>query len=584
MAQLASTERTYVLYYVMSRRKRPHRYEILYLPFDGPCETTQARAIYTRLSDDDRDSLSHAHQQSVAEQYAASHGYFITAIYRDWRTGFDPDRLALRQLVEDAHSGSHYGVIFYDHTRLHRGTSGACPVVQLHGELPTYQFTSAVGKYDVDQAVVWAEVSRMEVETTRRRSMDQRRMRASAGQWMAGLKPYWLKRDQLTRKVVIERECARAVLQAILQYVGGVPMSRVVQWMIEHAPVSDSHAKWSSGRLRQVFRNPALWGDLAYGRSLIVTEQRGEEVFVLARKVNPDAIPFRVPPLIHRTELERTECHQAGGCERDSYPAGDTLDAMIKANNARASGRPYALEHPLRRRVVCPCGWRMGFRQKRYKGVDKDYGYLVCTRTQQRGKSVVADYPRCSVSGISTLRLWPKVRELFIDAVQNPDGLIPEVQPQPFADFAAQSRSVADEAVLDERLRRTLKLLSPDVQANRAHDRWGEGHAGRAACETQNLPVANNLHLGAEQKRRLLRSRAEMQPSEHPTASGRETTSMPATRIAFDQISLASWSQLLDTLVADVVLNEQAEPTLRWYKHRLQAIRNYLGVARRHSA
>jgi len=232
-------------------------------------------AIYTRLSDEDRRSLSHAHQQAAAEQYAATHGYFISAIYRDWWTGSDPDRPALRQLVKDARAGKHGGVIFYDHTRIHRGTVGAYPIVRLHSELPTYRFESAAGDYDIDQVDFWAYASSTEVETTRRRSIEQRRRRAADGQLMSGNKPYWLERDQKTRKPVVVPERAKAVLEAIVKYTNGVPMSTVARWMTEHASVKDGRVKWSSSRVRQLFRNPALWGELAYGRSLVVTERRG---------------------------------------------------------------------------------------------------------------------------------------------------------------------------------------------------------------------------------------------------------------------------------------------------------------------
>jgi hypothetical protein len=174
---------------------------------------------------------------------------------------------------------------------LHRGISGADPVLRLHRELPAYQFGAAVGQYDVDQAGVWGHVSAMEVEATRRRSMEQRRTRAAAGQWMAGLKPYWLQRDNQTRKAVIIPERAYAVLQTIMQYAGGVPISEVAKWMSDRAPIRSGHPTWSTGRLRQLFRNPALWGDLAHGRTLVVTEQRGGETVVVGRRLNPDAIP-----------------------------------------------------------------------------------------------------------------------------------------------------------------------------------------------------------------------------------------------------------------------------------------------------
>src|SRR5947207_2378204 len=104
----------------MPKTKRPHPHEVVYLPADDPATPlSRCLALYTRLSDDDADSVSHAHQEQVAREWADRHSYKIVAIYRDWRTGFDPNRRALGQFIEDAHSGKHGGVVVYDHYRFH---------------------------------------------------------------------------------------------------------------------------------------------------------------------------------------------------------------------------------------------------------------------------------------------------------------------------------------------------------------------------------------------------------------------------------------------------------------------------------
>jgi DNA invertase Pin-like site-specific DNA recombinase len=494
----------------MPRRKRPHRHEIAHLAVDASHPPTRLCAIYTRLSDDDVESLSHAHQQAVAEAHAAKLGYCVAAIYRDWRTGSDPNRLALSQLIRDAIAGKHTAVIFYDHTRLHRAISGALPVLRLHREVTAYRFEAAIGEYDVDQAPIWADLSSLEVETTRRRSIEQRRTRAADGQLMSGHKPYWIERDQKTRLPVVATERACAVLEAILQYAGGVPMSRVAQWMTKHAIVTDGRAKWTSGRVRQLFRNPALWGDLAYGRSLVVTRQRGGEIVVVGRKRNPNAIPLRVPPLIHQTEAERAECQITGGCERDGYPAGDRLNALICANNARASGRAYELKHPLRRRVVCP---------------------------------------------------WPKVRELFVDTIRNPNRLIAEVQAQVLAEEAAEWRRAADEITEFERL--SLDLADLDARENRLCDRWDAGDISQNVYQTQVARVACRRRELENQRSDLLSQRPAIGSAERATESFQQRLAAAA-KLPFDELLLESWSQLLDTLVTDVVVNEQGEPSLHW--------------------
>ena len=151
----------------MPRQKRPHPHEILYVPAEDQSVSLQRRlALYTRLSDDDADSVSHAHQEQVARTWADQHGHAIAAVHRDWRTGFDPNRIALRQLIEDAHAGKHGGVVMYDHYRFHRGVTGAYQVVMMHNQIPSYTFHAASGTYDVDHIGIWAGISGLEAAAT----------------------------------------------------------------------------------------------------------------------------------------------------------------------------------------------------------------------------------------------------------------------------------------------------------------------------------------------------------------------------------------------------------------------------------
>lgn len=545
----------------MPRTRKAHRHEVVYLPVADDVPLARQRALYTRLSDDDPDSVSHAHQHDRGVGYANSHDYVITAIYRDWRTGLDPDRLAFRQLVEDAHAGKHGGVIFYDHYRFHRGVTGAYPVVLLHTQLPAYQFEATVGGYDVAQIGIWAGISGMEVDTTRRRVMEQKRRRAAGGEWMAGNKPYWLDREPKTRKPIVVPERAKLILDAIGMYANATPMAQIAAWLSANAPARNGKTRWSSTRVRNALRNPALWGELNYGRSLVVTERRDGRLVVVGRKVNPTAVRFSVPPLIHKTELERTECLLAGGCERDAHIAGDTLDNLIKANNARAGGRPFKLEHPLRRRVVCPCGWRMGFRQKRYKGDETDYAYLFCTRTKQLGRSVVADYPACPVRGISTRKLWPEVRDLFVAAVRNPDQLIADVQRQILAETAAEARTAADEAALLDLL--TAELAELDAAENRLYERWDAGEISKAVYDTQTARIASKRRVTEESKRQVLNQRVIVERAERAVGALREHL-LAAAPLPFEKLSLAEWTALFSEIVADVVLADDGTPSLRW--------------------
>src|SRR5262245_16454799 len=111
----------------MPRQKRPHRFEIIDLPCDPSVPLDLRRALYTRLSDDDDEKISHTSQQNEVQAafglrqtlplpaevnaptngvayLAHDRGYVITQIIRDWKTGADPKRLGLnRGLIKGAH-------------------------------------------------------------------------------------------------------------------------------------------------------------------------------------------------------------------------------------------------------------------------------------------------------------------------------------------------------------------------------------------------------------------------------------------------------------------------------------------------
>ncbi|HYW86439.1 MAG TPA: recombinase family protein, partial [Chloroflexota bacterium] len=546
--------------------KKPHRHEVIPVEHDPNVPLSQKRALYTRLSDDDPESVSHAQQELAERQYAAAHHLTITRIYRDWRTGFDPNRLAFKQLIDDAHTGEHGGVIFYDHTRFHRGVSGAFPVVNLHRELPTYQFEAASGgTYDVEHVAIWAWQSGQEADNTRRRTMSQRRHRAANGELMAGNKPYWIERDPKTRRPVVVPERAAVIIEAIDRYANGVPMRQVAEWVDAHAPLAHGRAsRWSGSRLRQAFRNPALAGHLPYARNLKRTERRNGEVFITGLDPNPNAIPFVVPPLIHASELERAECRSAGGCGMDAHVAADTLDELMRGNNARAAGRPSTLPHPLRRRVVCPCGWRMPYRPNVLRGGrQQDYGYLTCQRTRMRGQMVVNDYPPCAVGRARTSVLWPRVRELIIAAVRDPEMVIRQVEADILQAAASEARSQAeDDAVLETA---NTALSDLDAAEDRLYQRWDSKEITQGVYERQTARLAQERRLYEEAKRQVLDRRRILQTASIATMKLRQKLEKAAA-LPFEKLTMGEWTELLETLVADVVLDGQAVPHLRWHR------------------
>jgi hypothetical protein len=156
---------------------------------------------------------------------------------------------------------------------------------------------------------------------------------------------------------------------------------------------------------------------------------------------------------------------------------------------------------------------------------------------------------------------WPKVRELFVDTIRNPNRLIAEVQAQVLAEEAAEWRRAADEITEFERL--SLDLADLDARENRLYDRWDAGDISQNVYQTQVARVACRRRELENQRSDLLSQRPAIGSAERATESFQQRLAAAA-KLPFDELLLESWSQLLDTLVTDVVVNEQGEPSLHW--------------------
>lgn len=569
----------------MPRRLKPHHHEFRSLPVGSDVPFVLRRALYCRLSDDDEGSVSIEHQIEKGQLYAATHGLVIVAIYIDWRTGFDPDRLALTRLIEDAHAGKHPGIVFYDHYRFHRGVTGAYPVVRLHAELPEYTFEATVGGYDISQIGIWAGISGMEADTTRRRSMEQRRTRAERGQWMAGMKPYWLDRNPQTLKAEINEERAAAFLHALELYARPSGSSReACTYLTENAPLApqrNASRIWTYQRFRNLLRNPALWGELPYARGLDVKERRNGRLEIVKRVSNPQAIKFSVPPLIHKNELEKVECRVQGGCSMDSYPSGAELHELIAQRNGKVGGRPYAIEHPLRHtQMLCACGWRVRWQVRRSvsrSGEERSYDYVACAARMAKGRTGLhhqpcgmqlmpvdsRDAPRPQGGGrrSSTGAVWPKVRAALVSALSDPYQLAEEQRQQVLAEHDVQRGSLAEEAERLEHLSAAIAQL--DDSENRLYERYDKHEISKNVYERQAARIDIERREAEEQKRQILAH----QVVERVADAAATTLLVTLSELGELQPALitdAEWSRILPDLVEAIDLDLGGKPTIRW--------------------
>ena len=565
----------------MPRRRKPHRHEVRYLPFDPATPFSKLRALYCRLSDDDAKSVSIEHQIQAGITYAEERGLVIAAVYIDWRTGLDADRLALKRLIEDAHNRKHPGVIIYDHYRFHRGVTGAYPVVMLHMQLPEYTFEATRDGYDIANIGIWAGISGMELETTRRRSMEQRRTRAEKGQWMAGMKPYWLDRNPKTLEAVINAERAAVFLQALTMYAQPTGTARdACSWLTQNAPIdpkAGASREWSSQRFRNLLRNSALWGDLPYARGLDVKDRVDGRQVIRKRIRNPQAVPFRVQPLIHKDELERAQCRLEGGCHLDVYPSGATLDDLIKTRDGKAGGRPYALEHPLRHvSLLCACGWRVRWAVRR-RG-ERKWVYVACAAKLAKARTAPHVNP-CGMGHLPvdaaekrqqgggrpsrTGAVWPKVRSRLIEALRDPTALAEDQRRQVLAEQEVEARDVAEESRLLSELDAALDDL--DARENRLYTRYDNGDISKNVYDRQAAEIGGERREREERKRQLLAQRLLVQRAEQAV----QNLSTALGEIAGDDPSVFTdqdWSEILPDLVDSITLNLDGEPAIRWHR------------------
>jgi hypothetical protein len=197
-------------------------------------------------------------------------------------------------------------------------------------------------------------------------------------------------------------------------------------------------------------------------------------------------------------------------------------------------------------------------------GREQQYGYLHCVRTQQRGRTVVRPYPPCPTPHLDTRALWPRVRDLLLDAVRDPDRIVSEVKVRVLADAAHEARSALDDAAELERL--TDGLAELDALTDTLYHDLRIARPPRlseADYDRQKAKLDAERRALEEAKRRLLDHRTVIERAEQGTAVLR--TALEDTRgLPLEQFTLAEWTAVFDALVSDVLLDHRGEPSLRW--------------------
>jgi hypothetical protein len=266
-----------------------------------------------------------------------------------------------------------------------------------------------------------------------------------------------------------------------------------------------------------------------------------------------------------------------GGQHGPFHPAGDTISTLIKQRDGKHGGRPYEIDHPLRRiAVLCACGWRVRWNMKR--SGDLGYLYLACAARMAKGRTLTDGHEPCGMSSLpvataarrpqgggtpSRIGVWPRVRDCLVEALHDPVGLAEEQRRQVLAEQEVEARSLAEEARLLDELDQALAEL--DERENRLYDRYDRKEISKNVYATQTARIASARRETEERKRQLLAQQLIVQRAEQ---AAQDLSQALAELGDIDPASLSDdeWTCILPDLVEAVVLNLDGDPVIRWHR------------------
>lgn len=203
----------------------------------------------------------------------------------------------------------------------------------------------------------------------------------------------------------------------------------------------------------------------------------------------------------------------------------------------------------------------MAYCANRHRGRELRTGTLKCGRTRARGNSLSNDYPACPTHNAAAAPIWEKTRAQFMAAVRDPDRVIREIETAILRESAGHALEIADEATALDALTTTLAEI--DAAENRLYERWDEKRITAAIYDGQLARLEAQRRDAEQSKRRILDRQRILQRVARGTDVLREMLNA-ARDLPLDSFTPAEWTTLFDALVADVVLDTQRRPTLRW--------------------
>lgn len=223
-------------------------------------------ALYTRVSTDEQvnDGYSLAAQLDRLRSYCDSQGWDIAGVYTDEGVSAkNMDRPRLQELLRDCTQGKFEVVLVYRLDRITRS------VLNLHELLNTFNrfnigFKSATeefstltaqGRFFITLVGAMAQWERENLGERIRMGLDQKKRE---GRWHSTNAPYGYR--YIAGELVQDKSEAELVRMMFDQYIEGMGVHRLMQWLREHSDVA-----WTHSRTYYALNNPIYAGLMVIG-------------------------------------------------------------------------------------------------------------------------------------------------------------------------------------------------------------------------------------------------------------------------------------------------------------------------------
>lgn len=287
-------------------------------------------ALYVRVSDpNDPNAVTLDTQEAGCRGWCAEHGADVAAVYRESRTGIDFwQRPELQRLIADCQRGAYDMVVFYATDRLSRDPEHqmALKVMVAFGGAQLACVTEPIPEDDTGSLVQFVRgwASKREWGQIRERTMRGKRARVERGMVPgAGPDLYGYRKDR-DAGVRLVHEPEAAVVRRIFTLASeGLPIREIARRLNDEGIPSPgagkftrdlAAAKWGTGQLRRILRNPAYAGE-AYAwthqydpvKRTTVTRDRSEWIALPAGTVPAIVTPALWHDVQRRLDTNRGE-------------------------------------------------------------------------------------------------------------------------------------------------------------------------------------------------------------------------------------------------------------------------------------